>query len=252
MSRLAPDKVSARSQLAAPPRWSELPCRPRAAPAASVAVSLRTNAEDGNIGGQEATEMRHLAGFVLAIVLAVAIFFGATWGYLRLLRVPVVNGAAATLPASGGSLLHERNVLLAFAALAGVGLLAGICVAAPRISPLAAGLPGLGLLGWTALYLASVGRAVRYIPLKADAFGDGFEAMLINGVLAFAGFVMIIPLFIPSRWRPAALPVYLDPGEDLTTPAGTGTGSSVLLTNDWGNQTAPIEQPGDQPTDQWS
>lgn len=81
--------------------------------------------------------MRHLAGFVLAIVLAVAIFFGATWGYLRLLRVPVVNGAAATLPAAGGSLLHQRNVLLAFAALAGVGLLAGICVAVPRISPLA-------------------------------------------------------------------------------------------------------------------
>ena len=57
--------------------------------------------------------MRHLAGFVLAIVLAVAIFFGATSGLLRLLRVPVVNGAASTLPAAGGSLLHQRNVLLA-------------------------------------------------------------------------------------------------------------------------------------------
>jgi hypothetical protein len=197
--------------------------------------------------------MRHLAGFVLAIVLAVAIFFGATWGYLRLLRVPVVNGAAATLPAAGGSLLHERNVLLAFAALAGVGLLAGICVAAPRISPLAAGLPGLGLLAWTVLYLVNVGRAVRYIPLKADAFGDGFEAMLINGVLAAAGLAMIVPLFIPSRWRRTPLPIYTEPGEDLTTQ--TGTGSSVLLTSDWGNQTAPIQQQpgdGDQPPDPWS
>ena len=197
--------------------------------------------------------MRHLAGFVLAIVLAVAIFFGATWGYLRLLRIPVVNGAAATLPAAGGSLLHERNVLLAFAALAGVGLLVGICVAVPRISPLAAGLPGLGLLAWTVLYLVNVGRAVRYIPLKADAFGDGFEAMLINGVLAAAGLAMIVPLFIPSRWRSHAVPDYLDLGEGQTAPADGGTGSSVLLTNDWGNQTAPIEQqPGDQPTDQWS
>ena len=203
--------------------------------------------------------MRHLAGFVLAIVLAVAIFFGATWGYLRLLRIPVVNGAAATLPAAGGSLLHQRNVLLAFAAMAGVGLLAGICVAVPRISPLAAGLPGLGLLAWTALYLVNVGRAVRYIPLKADAFGDGFEAMLFNGVLAAAGFALIVPLFIPSRWRSAALPVYVEPGEDLMAPAdsgtGTGTGSSVLLTNDWGNQTAPIQQqPGDQdrPPDPWA
>ena len=199
--------------------------------------------------------MRHLAGFVLAIVLAVAIFFGATWGYLRLLRIPVVNGAAATLPAAGGSLLHQRNVLLAFAALAGVGLLAGICIAVPRISPLAAGLPGLGLLAWTALYLVNVGRALRYIPLKADAFGDGFEAMLVNGVLAAAGFAMIVPLFIPSRWRSAALPVYIEPGEDVATPAGTVTGSSVLLTSDWGNQTAPIQQPPgdqDQPPDPWS
>jgi len=195
--------------------------------------------------------MRHLAGFVLAIVLAAAIFFGATWGYLRLLRIPVVNGAAATLPAGGGSLLHEHTVLLAFAALAGVGLLTGICVAAPRISPLAAGLPGLGLIAWTAVYLTNVDRAVRYIPLKSDAFGDGFEAMLVNGVLAAAGLAMIVPLFIPSRWRTAPLPIYVEPSEDLTAPSGTG--SSVLLTNDWGNQTAPIaQQPGDQPTDQWS
>jgi len=197
--------------------------------------------------------MRHLAGFFLAVALAAAIFFGATWGYLRLLRVPVVNGAAATLPASGGSLLHDKNVLLAFAALAGVGLLAGICVAAPLISPLAAGLPGLGLLAWTVLYLTNVGRAVRYIPLKADAFGDGFEAMLFNGMLAAAGLALIIPLFIPSRWRRRALPVYLEPGEDLTNPADTGTGSSVLLTSDWGPQTAPIPpQQDDQPTDHWS
>src|SRR5215470_14876682 len=103
--------------------------------------------------------MRHLIGLALALALAAAVFFVGTWGYLRLLRVPVVNGAAATLPAAGGSLLHQRNVLLAFAALAGVGLLAGICIAVPRISPLAAGLPGLGLLAWTVLYLVNVGRA---------------------------------------------------------------------------------------------
>jgi len=197
--------------------------------------------------------MRHLAGFVLAIVLAAAIFFGATWGYLRLLRVPVVNGAAATLPAGGGSLLHQQHVLLAFAALAGVGLLTGICVAVPRISPLAAGLPGLGLIAWTVVYLMNVGRAVRYIPLKADAFGDGFEAMLINGILGAAGLAMIIPLFIPSRWRSGAVPAYEDLGDGQAAPVDGGTGSSVLLTNDWGNQTAPIaQQPGDQPTDQWS
>lgn len=194
--------------------------------------------------------MRHLAGFFLAIVLAVAIFFGATWGYLRLLRIPVVHGAAATLPAAGGSLLHEPNVLLAFAALAGVGLLAGICVAVPRISPLAAGLPGLGLLAWTVVYLVNVGRAVRYIPLKADAFGDGFEAMLFNGVLAVAGFVMIIPLFVPSRWWRRDQADDEDLGAEQAAQAGTA--SSVLLGSDWGTPTAPVaKQQGDQPTDQW-
>lgn len=73
--------------------------------------------------------MRHLIGLALALVLAAAVFFGATWGYLRLLRIPVVNGATSALPAGGGTLLHDKNVLLAVAALAGVGLLAGLLVA---------------------------------------------------------------------------------------------------------------------------
>jgi hypothetical protein len=171
--------------------------------------------------------MRHVIGFVLAIVLAAAVFFGGAWGYLRLLRIPVVNGAAAALPAGGGSLLHSSNVLYAFAAVAGTGLLAGLLVAVPRISPLAAGLPGLALIAWTVLYLVRVHRAVQYIPLKSDAFGAGFEAMLFNGVLAAAGFVLIIPLFIPSRWRD------LD-GADSAT-------ESSLLSSEW-NETTPIPE----------
>lgn len=199
--------------------------------------------------------MRHLIGLALALVLAAAVFFGATWGYLRLLRIPVVNGAISTLPAGGGSLLHDKNVLLAVAALACVGLLAGLLVAVPWVSPLAAGLPGLGLLAWTVLYLADVHRAVHYIPLKNSAFGDGFEAMLINGLLAAAGFALVVPLFIPSRWRRRAEPLdYSDvePGRlAAVTPAGTG--SSVLLASDWGPETAPLPpQPGDQPPEPWS
>lgn len=200
--------------------------------------------------------MRHLIGFLLALVLTAAVFFGATWGYLRLLRIPVVNGATSTLPAAGGSLLHDKNVLLAGAALAGVGLLAGIFVAVPQISPLAAGLPGLGLLAWTGLYLADVHRAVHYIPLKSDAFGDGFEAMLFNGLLAAAGFALVVPLFIRSRWQRREVAEYLDPGEFPGVPGtgapATAAGSSVLLTSDWGPETAPIErQEGDQPPAGW-
>lgn len=145
--------------------------------------------------------MRHVIGIVLAIGLAAAIFFAASWGYLHLLSIPVVNGGASTLPAQGGSLLHSTKVLEAFGALAGTLLLAGIFIAAPRISPLAAGLPGLVLIAWTVVYGFNVRRAVHYLPLRGDTFGAGFEAMLINGVLAAVGLALIVPLFIPSRWR---------------------------------------------------
>ena len=141
--------------------------------------------------------MRHLMGVALAIVLAAAVFFAASWGYLKLLIGPAGLG---TLPASGGSLLHNHAVLEGFGALLGVGLVAGLLIAIPRISPLAAGLVGLALLAWTALYLVSVRHAVQYIPLKTRAYGAGFEAMLFDGVLALAGLILIIPLFIPSRW----------------------------------------------------
>jgi hypothetical protein len=144
--------------------------------------------------------MRHLLGVVLAVVLAAAVFFAASWGYLKLLIGPARLSA---LPAGGGSLIHDRPVLEGFGALLAVGLLAGILIAAPRISPLATGLPGLVLLAWTGLYLFSVRRAVQYIPLKARPYGTGFEAMLFDGLLALAGLAMVVPLFVPSRWRRA-------------------------------------------------
>jgi hypothetical protein len=142
--------------------------------------------------------MRHVFGIGLAIVMALAMFFAGAWGYLRLLRLPA---PAADLPAQGGSLLAYHGVLAAMAAMAATGLAAGILVAVPRVSPLAAGLPGLLLIAWTVLYLVSVGRAVELIPLRSNAFGAGWESMLTNGVLGGAGLVMIVPLFQPSRWR---------------------------------------------------
>jgi hypothetical protein len=182
--------------------------------------------------------VRHVIGIGLAIGLAAAVFFAASWGYLRLLRVPVVNGGASTLPAQGGALLHNSNVLYAIAALAGTGLLAGIFIAARQVSPLAAGLPGLALIAWTVVYGFSVRRAVHYIPLRGDTFGAGFEAMLMNGVLAAAGVALVVPLFIPSRWR----------GRPAAADAGAGadqvlepTTISLLGNDDW-TQTAPHQQ----------
>jgi len=142
--------------------------------------------------------MRHLVGLILAIIMAAALYFAASWGYLKLLIGPVGLGR---LPAGGGSLLHNHAVLEGFGALLGVALFAGVLMAVPRISPLAAGLPGLALLAWTGLYLFSVRHAVHYIPLKSRAYGAGFEAMLFDGVLALVGMAMVIPLFVPSRWR---------------------------------------------------
>jgi hypothetical protein len=142
--------------------------------------------------------MRHLVGVMLAIVMAAALYFAASWGYLKLLIGPAGVGR---LPAAGGSLLHNHAVLEGFGALLGVALLAGLLMAVPRISPLAAGLPGLALLAWTGLYLVNVRHAVQYIPLKTRPYGLGFEAMLFDGVLAMVGLAMVVPLFVPSRWR---------------------------------------------------
>ena len=201
--------------------------------------------------------MRHLLGVMGAIALAAAVFFAASWGYQRLLRIPVVNGGDSTLPAQGGELLHDNNVLYAFAALAGTGLLAGIFIAVRRISPLAAGLPGLVLIAWTVAYGFGVRRAVHYIPLRGDTYGTGFEAMLMNGVLAAAGLALVVPLFIPSRWRsPARVPAA---SSGLIAPAGSaapgyivGAGGSppatesptiTLFADDWTEN--PPYPPGD-------
>src|ERR1700683_2258854 len=187
--------------------------------------------------------MRHLVGVVLAIVMAAAIFFAASWGYLKLLAAPA-RGAA--LPAGGGALIHDHAVLEGFGALLAVGLLAGLLIAVPRISPLAAGLPGLALLGWTGLYLFSVRRAVRYIPLKAHPYGAGFEALLFDGVLAAAGLAMVIPLFVPSRWMrravaSAAPASYETPAPDYADQKVPQPISGGLLA-DW-TETSPQPQP---------
>ena len=97
---------------------------------------------------------------------------------------------------------------------------------------------GLALLAWTGLYLFSVQRAVHYIPLKSQSYGTGFEAMLFDGVLAAAGLAMIIPLFVPSRWRSGtvvAAPAPYEPTSaaypDLGVTQTMADGSGVL--SDW-------------------
>ena len=186
--------------------------------------------------------MRHLTGIGLAIILAGAVFFAGGWGYLRLLRLSSASAGSPALPAAGANLLHDTPVLYAVAALAGTALLAGIFIAGRGVSPLAAGLPGLALVGWTVWYGLSMRRAVQYIPLRGDAFGAGFAALLMNGLLAAAGLALIVPLFIPSRWRswPRLSPVgarYRDQDREPT--------ATISLLSDW-TDTAPYP-PNDPP-----
>ena len=154
--------------------------------------------------------MRHLTGFVLAVAMVVALYFCAGWGISRVIAAQAHGGA-----------LNTVHGLLALGALAGTGLLLGILLAVPVISPIASGLPGLLLLGWSALLAFSSRRAMEIIPLHGHGyyFTAGFTTLLTNGILALLGAVMIIPLFVPSRWRRRA------EGEteaDVDVPAALG------------------------------
>lgn len=134
--------------------------------------------------------MRHVFGIVLAVGMAAALFFGAGWGVARIIALH-----------SRGVGLTSTHGLAAVAVMLGTGLLLGILLAVPGISPLGAGLPGILLLGWSALFVVKAGRATRLIPLQGHAFAAGFGSMLATGVLALAGATLVIPLFVPSRWR---------------------------------------------------
>jgi hypothetical protein len=159
--------------------------------------------------------MRHLVGIFLALVLAAALYFAASWGVDRIveMRGTVTSGGAQYA-------LTSVHGLLAVAAVAGTGLLLGILLAVPRVSPLATGLPGLILLGWSALVVVHSRYAVRYLPLPGSHFTGGLTYLLFNGVLAILGAAMIIPLAVPSRWRRA--PGYDDVDDDIDVHAELG------------------------------
>jgi hypothetical protein len=170
--------------------------------------------------------MRHLIGIGLALVLSAAIFFGGAWAYNRLFARNA--GANWSLPHGGGNFVSNSVVTTGLAAMAGLALLVGLALLIRWVSPLATGLPGLVLLGWTALYVASPGRAVNYIPIKAHNAGLGFAGLGTTGILGAAGVVLVMPLFFPSRWRrgPAGDDTLAedDPIEatTVTSPSSTG------------------------------
>jgi len=152
--------------------------------------------------------MRHLIGLILALAVTAAVFLGGGWGATH---VSALAGHSVGLP--------SRTGLIGLAAIAGAGLLIGILLVVPAVSPLATGLPGLALLGWTALLAVSAHRALAWIPLQGHSFGAGFRVLLLSGTLAFAGMAMIVPMFLPSRWHGTR---YDDDSDILELPAPTG------------------------------
>jgi hypothetical protein len=124
------------------------------------------------------------------MAMGAALFFGGGWGIARIMAMHARGTNIATAPG-----------LIAVAAVLGTGLLLGILMAAPGISPLGPGLPGLGLLAWSALLVLSARRALQLIPLQGHSYAAGFGSMLATGTLALVGIMMVIPLFVPSRWR---------------------------------------------------
>ena len=169
------------------------------------------------------------------MVMGAALFLAAGWGV-----------AEITSLHSRGLILTTTPGLAPLAAVLGAGLLLGILLAVPGISPLATGLPGLVLLGWSALLVVSARRATRLIPLPGHSFAAGFGSMLTSGVLVLVGAVMVVPLFVPSRWRgprevpePEAYPGTTASFPDLQATQTMQADSSLL--SDWA-QTRPQPQ----------
>jgi hypothetical protein len=140
--------------------------------------------------------MRHLVGFILAIGLAAALFFWAGWGVERVI---VLRGSVSSAGAEHA--LTTPAGLVAVGVVAVVGLFVGILLAVPRVSPLATGLPGLVLVGWSVLMVLHSPYTLRYLPLPGSQFTAGVTYLLFNGVLGMLGAAMLIPLVVPSRWR---------------------------------------------------
>ena len=150
--------------------------------------------------------MRHLIGILLAIILSAALY-AAGWGVIRV-----------TALATHGRVMTGPTGMAALGALAGTGLLLGIFLAVRAVSPLATGLPGIGLLAWSATLAVQAHRALHWVPLQQTAYGAGFRALLVSGLLALLGAAMIVPLFMPSRWHTRRE----EEAEESVMPAPTG------------------------------
>ena len=160
---------------------------------------------------------RHFVGLLLALGLLAMLFFGTAWSVGRIV---VLRGTVTALGTENA--LTSTRGLIAVGVLVATGLVIGIFLAVPAISPLAAGLPGLVLLGWSALVVMHSRYAVRYLPMPGSHFTTGLTYLLFNGVLGLIGAAMIIPMLVPSRWR--SRHEYVDERDDDNVGVHTALG----------------------------
>jgi hypothetical protein len=161
------------------------------------------------------TEMRHLLGFLLALAMSAALFFG---GGLGAWRFSTWHGAASGV--GFHALIKEPNYA-PLAALLGAAALLGILLVVQRVSPLATGLPGLALLGWSAYFVLRGHKALSYVPLQGSHYAAGFTVLLESGFAAFLGVVMLAPFMLPSRWHGPEIELDLG-NEDVDMPTAVG------------------------------
>ena len=160
--------------------------------------------------------MRHILGLILALAMSAALFFGAGLG---IWRISALGRSSTGLSLSG---LGSPATLVPLGALLGAGLLLGVLLLTSRASPLSTGLPGLTLLGWSGLLIIRGRHAMTYVPMGGSHFAAGFTLMLGSGALALLGAAMIIPLFVPSRWRRFESEVDDFDQDDIDVPSELG------------------------------
>lgn len=138
--------------------------------------------------------MRHAFGFLLGVLLAPAVAYGTAWGYVE---------TSGSFDPVAREITDETRLYGGFAVLAAVGLVMGIVVVARWASPLASLIPALALVGWSVYFFVDPDGALL-LPSDAPPAGTldaGLQTLLGSGVFALIGFVLLVPMGAPRRWR---------------------------------------------------
>src|SRR5260221_14756400 len=106
--------------------------------------------------------MGDVLGLFLAGALSAAVFLGGGGGTSRF------SGMAGGQGRRGATAWTSLHNVLPLAALIGTALLLGILLAVRQVSALATGLPGLALIGWSALVLLRGAHALSYVPIAGS------------------------------------------------------------------------------------